>query len=278
MYTAMEKFLAKHLGGRYQKEVSPKIAEHLAKLTVDPKTVKLPSEEAKALLAKALKAPLPQADGSLIKASSLAYQVILEMGPKKLDLKVDRKFELVTHKQGKRVRVTEKVKMPQGEQVDVFDFEGKTLRPVERKISGMATVNLSYTAEAISGEMGAGGRTMPVNKKLEAPVLGDGVGLELTIAGLKLDKDYATTLRIFEPMTQKVRAMQLKVTGQETTKVAAGSFKTWILELKPLDEDKSGQATLYVLEEAPHHVVKSAYRLPAMMGGGMMKSELTSKP
>ena len=38
---AMEAFLAKHLGGRYQEDVPPELAMHLAEITVDVSTVKL---------------------------------------------------------------------------------------------------------------------------------------------------------------------------------------------------------------------------------------------
>lgn len=41
MIAAAEKFLAKHLGGRYQESMSPEVAKRLSEITVDPKTVKL---------------------------------------------------------------------------------------------------------------------------------------------------------------------------------------------------------------------------------------------
>ena len=41
MMAAAEKFLAKHLGGRYQAEMPDDVAKRLGEITVDPKTVKL---------------------------------------------------------------------------------------------------------------------------------------------------------------------------------------------------------------------------------------------
>ena len=41
MVTASEKFLAKHLGGRYQESATPEVAKRLGEITVDPKTVVL---------------------------------------------------------------------------------------------------------------------------------------------------------------------------------------------------------------------------------------------
>lgn len=46
MLAAAEKFLAKHLGGRYQESMSPEVAKRLGEITVDPKTVKLPTSAA----------------------------------------------------------------------------------------------------------------------------------------------------------------------------------------------------------------------------------------
>ena len=41
MYAAAEKFLAKHLGGRFQKTMTPEVSKRLKEITVDPKTVML---------------------------------------------------------------------------------------------------------------------------------------------------------------------------------------------------------------------------------------------
>jgi len=41
MIAASEKFLAKHLGGRYQESMTPEVAKRLGEITVDPKTVTL---------------------------------------------------------------------------------------------------------------------------------------------------------------------------------------------------------------------------------------------
>ena len=41
MFMASEKFLAKHLDGRYQESGTPEVVKRLAEITVDPKTVVL---------------------------------------------------------------------------------------------------------------------------------------------------------------------------------------------------------------------------------------------
>ncbi|MFP5286603.1 MAG: alpha/beta hydrolase family protein, partial [Thermoanaerobaculia bacterium] len=42
MFAAAEKFLAKHLGGRYQESMTPEVATRLQEITVDVKTVETP--------------------------------------------------------------------------------------------------------------------------------------------------------------------------------------------------------------------------------------------
>lgn len=39
MYAATEKFLSKHLGGRYQPDMPPEVSARLNEITVDPKSV-----------------------------------------------------------------------------------------------------------------------------------------------------------------------------------------------------------------------------------------------
>jgi len=47
MLAAAEKFLARHLGGRYQESMKPEVATRLGEITVDPKTVVLQAPEQK---------------------------------------------------------------------------------------------------------------------------------------------------------------------------------------------------------------------------------------
>jgi dipeptidyl aminopeptidase/acylaminoacyl peptidase len=46
MYAAAEKFLAKHLGGRYQETMTPEVTTRLKEITVDVKTVEMPKPAA----------------------------------------------------------------------------------------------------------------------------------------------------------------------------------------------------------------------------------------
>ena len=92
---------------------------------------------------------------------------------------------------------------------------------------------------------------------------------------MPLEAGFEVPVRYFEAMSQKVRVMNLKVTGKEGASVPAGSFPCYVVEITPLD-DQGGDATLHVMRRAPHHVVKSTYQMPAAMGNATISTELTS--
>jgi dipeptidyl aminopeptidase/acylaminoacyl peptidase len=273
---AMEEFLAKHLGGRYQKEMTDEVATRLQEITVDPASVTLPDEAEVAMAEKAKMAPLPKSDGSRLEPASMKYSASMDMMGDTIEMQMTREIEEAMAAGRKCWRVTERVETPMGTSVDAFDVDRRTLEPVQREASGMGSMKLMYTHDAVKGEMGAQGRMMEVDVPLEAPVLGDGPGLIAVLAGLPLEVGYETTYRVFEPMAQKVRPMKLAVTGKEKTEVEGGSYETYVVEITPLDDEEGGGGAMRVMQETPHHVVKAEFKLPAMMGGGMFRSELSA--
>ena len=178
-------------------------------------------------------------------------------------------------------RITDAVQMPAqaggGTAADTFDVNPETLWPVRRHASGQGTMDFRYTETRITGEMAGMGGSLPVDVTLEAPVLGDGPGLVIALAGLPLTDGYDASFRSFDPLTQKVRPFKLWVQGTETIEAPAGTFETFVVGIEPLDGDASGTATLHVMKEGPHHIVQGEYKLPAIMGGGTMHTTLTAR-
>ncbi len=271
---AMERFLAKHLGGRQQDEAKPEIAAQLKTITVDPAGVKMPSAQEKALLAKSLTAPMPKMDPTAVTDQELKYKVAMVAGTRKVDLEMTRKIAWVKDKTGKRLRIEILVKTPQGEQSDVYLLDAETLRVLERTLSGAAKMRLSFGEKSIVGEMSVGGRKMPFDVKLAAPIFGDAPTLEVAIAGMPLAEGYVADLRLFEAMSQKVRVMKLKVAGEGTVDLGKAKIATWTVALEPVDGEAGGGGTLDVEKAKPHRVIRSQYKLPAMMGGGTVSLEL----
>jgi len=198
-----------------------------------------------------------------------------------LKMEMTRTVERATFEGMDVWRITDAIEMPAqaggGTGLDRFDVEPNTLWPVQRDMQGQGTIRVHYTDSTITGEMNLGMGATPVNVDLEAPVLGDGPGLVLWLAGMPLAEGYQTTVRNFDPLTQRVRAFTMSVTGTEPMEVPAGTFETFVVTFDPLDGDPSGAATLHVMKEAPHYVVQGEFKLPAIMGGGTLSTTLTSR-
>lgn len=273
---AMERFLAKHLGGRAQQEVPAPLAEHLARITVNVASVTLARGPDAALVARALTGPLPAADGSAVKPEVCEYAVKMEMAGRVMEMGVKRTIEEAMRETRSCWRVTDVVTTPMGAMTSTFDLDRTNLLPVRYESSGLAMAKLDFTPTAIAGEMGAGGQTMPVNHKLEAPVFGSDAAFEVALSVLPIAEGYETTFRTFNADKQQARPMRLKVGRGESLSVPAGTFETLVVEVEPLDGDETGKTTFHVTRAAPHRVVKSAAKLPAQMGGGTMTSELKS--
>lgn len=272
MVVAMEKFLSKHIGGRYQESVLPEVAQKLEEITVDIASVTLEKPAADPEAAKT--APLPKVDTGLLKPMTLTYKTTVARAGQEIAVDVTRTYEKATEGDKDVWRTTTKQTSSQGTGTDVFLVDQATLLPIRRSVEqGQVTVEMEYTPETVSGKINMGPQEMPVNAALEAPVFGDEAALEIALEALPLSSGYKTTLRVFELITQKSRPMAVEVTGMEDVTVPAGSFEAYKLELKPLDGEPGG-GTLFISEKDPRCIVRSTFQLPAMMGGGTATTEL----
>jgi dipeptidyl aminopeptidase/acylaminoacyl peptidase len=269
---AMERFLAKQLGGRHQRDLSEEIAERLAAITVDVTSVTL--AERPAVSEDVETAPLPAADGSVIRPGTAQYRSTVQAMGQEIDLEVTRSIEVATLNGNPIWRVTDDVNSPMGVGVDTFELDQSSLKPLRRSAGGTGALTLTFTDSSVTGEIRVRGQSMPIQATLPAPVYGNEAALAVVIAGLPLADAYETTLRVFDLQTQKPRPMLVTVGGTETTTTAAGTFDTFMVEILPLDDNEAGTATMNVMRDAPHLMVRSTAKLGAAMGGGTATTEL----
>jgi len=266
---AMEKFLAKHLGGRFQESVPPSIATKRAALTVDVSTVTLASRPT----APAGKAVV-RSDGSRLQPTTLSYTASVSMQGQEIQVTSTRAISAATFEGHAVWRVVDRSEMRGMVATDTTEVDRATLLPLRRSASGQAVVTLRHTQDAVKGAIKAGPQTIPIDVKVESPTFGDAAGLEIGLAGLPLAPGYEATIHAFNLLMQKVRPFKISVTGTEKVTCVAGTFDTYVVSLEPLDGEEGGTATLHVMQDAPHFVVKASVKLPAMMGGGQSKVEL----
>ncbi|HEX7185985.1 MAG TPA: S9 family peptidase [Thermoanaerobaculia bacterium] len=262
MFAASEKFLAKHLGGRYQESMPSEIATRLKEITVDVKTVEMP----KRVEVSSVTVPKPAAD---LQPGTASYQASIEVGGQTIPMTVTRE---VKEESGRWV-ITDTAKMPMGDMTDKTVVERGTLVPTGRSIrQGPMTVELEFKDGKATGTMTVNGQERPVAADLGGALFADGAGSHLALAALPLAEGYAATYRNFDVQAQKAKLVQLKVVGAETVTVPAGTFDSFKLELTSA-EGEADRTTVWV-DKATRQVLKTVSVLP-QMNGAVITSELT---
>jgi dipeptidyl aminopeptidase/acylaminoacyl peptidase len=268
LWAASEKFFAKHLGGRFQEEMTPEVGKRLAELVVDPKTVVL-SKPVETASVGVPKVAFPWTAG---KAS---YAGKIEAGGQTIPISTTQTIE----EQGANWVVTGTAKMPMGDAVDITTLDKATLVPRKRSIKqGPASIELTFADGKATGTIAMatgfgtpGAEPKPISVDLGGELFADGVGSNEAIASLPLAEGFSTTYRNFDVRQQKVQLKQAKVTGAESVTVPAGTFEAWKVEIASA-EGEPGETTIWVAKDT-RKVVKLSATLP-QMGGAVVTSEL----
>lgn len=260
MWVAAEKFLAKHLGGRYQEGGKPEVMARLSEITVDPKTVVL----AKTVDAAAV--TVPKVAATLV-PGAYNFKVGVKMGERTMDM------SLVTDikEAGDGWAVTETVKMPMGEMVDSAVLDKANLTLLKRSVKqGAVAIDFACDGGRITGTVAMGGQSKPIDVDAGGPLFADAAGATFVVAALPLAEGYTAGFRNFDVQSQKVKLMQLKVAASESVTVPAGTFESWRVEVSPADGG-SDKLTLWVSKD--RKPVKMTSTLP-QMNGAVMTVEL----
>ncbi|MGY6555695.1 MAG: alpha/beta fold hydrolase [Wenzhouxiangella sp.] len=277
MYARIEQFLAQHLGGRYQAEMSDEVAERLAALTVDVATVEMPALAGELDTARTL--PLPPVDSEQLAQGRFAYRTTLRMGEQEMSIEAERRVEQIEEDGTPRLRIRSTSTTPMGEMSDELLLQTSSLRPIQRRVQQPgASITVDFDARAFTGAIEAGGQTIPINVDLDAPIFAGESGLEAVLASLRLSEGYRTSVRIAEiGAQQRVRFFSVQVEAAETIEVPAGSFEAWRIGLRALDGE-GGDQTMWLDREGPRTTLKVEGRLPPQMGGMAFTSVLTERP
>ncbi|HEX6849816.1 MAG TPA: alpha/beta fold hydrolase [Candidatus Polarisedimenticolaceae bacterium] len=260
MLASAEKFLAKHLGGRFQESATPEVAARLKEITVDPKSVVL----AKPVDTGAVSAPKPAGP---IATGAWSYGVSLEMAGQSMKLATTTEVK----REGADIVVVDRVKSPMGEATDTVVLDPETLTMRSRTIAqGPLSVRLDVKDGKATGELKMGEQPQPLSADLGGALFADGAGAFQAIAALPLAEGYKTSFRNFDLQGQKVKIRNLAVVGSEGVTVPAGTFDCFKLEMTTVDDAE--KATAWIAKEG-RKVVKVATVSP-QMNGATITSEL----
>jgi dipeptidyl aminopeptidase/acylaminoacyl peptidase len=257
---ATEKFLAQYLDGRYQEGGTPEVTARLKEVTVDPKTVVLVTK----VDAGSVGVPKPSVD---LQPGTFKYQAKLEIGGQQIALKVSTTIA----ENGGAWTATDVMDTPNGTVTQVSTLEKGTL--ILRKLNlkpGPVAVDLNFSGDKATGNMNMNGQDRPISVDLGGPLFADGAAAKQSISCLPLAEGYSTAFRNFDVQKQKVKLMQLKVSGVEKVTVPAGDFEAYKVEIS--SADGADKETLWVARDS-HKAIKESAVLGSM-GGAVLTQEL----
>jgi dipeptidyl aminopeptidase/acylaminoacyl peptidase len=262
LFMSSEKFLAKHLGGRYQEGGTPEVVARLQEITVDPKTVVL----AKKVDASTVTAPKTATD---LQPGAYKYKAMIEVSGQQIPLSISSTIA----EAGGAWSATDVMTTPNGDVTTTSTLEKGTL--ITRNLtlkSGQGSMDLNFAGDKAAGNVNMGGQDKAVSVDLGGPLFANAAGAKQSISCLPLAEGYSTTYRNFDVQKQKVKLMQLKVTGVEKVTVPAGTFDAYKIEITSADGG-ADKETLWVARDSRKAVKESAV-LPSM-GGAVLTQELT---
>lgn len=259
MFAASEKFLAKYLGGRYQEDMTPEVAQRLKEITVDVKTVEMP----KTVLAISVGVPKPAVD---LQPGKTSYKGTIAVAGQTIPLTVTTE---VKEENGQWV-VNESAQLPMGTVSDISTLEKGSLVLKKRIIKqGPLAIELDFTSTKATGTMSMNGQPKAVDVKLDGALFADGAGANSVIAALPLAEGYTTSFRNFSVQSQQVSIKQLKVIGVESVTVPAGTFEAYKVEITSAEGDKT---YVWVAKDS-RKVLKTSATMP-QMNGAVITTEL----
>ena len=261
LFMAAERFLARHLGGRFQEGGTPEVVARLGEITVDPKTVTL----TKKVDAVAVGLPAPAARPE---SATLHYQAKIALEGQEMVLTVTT---TIAERDGVW-RATETAEGPMGEMKETAELDGTTLAPRRRAIEqGPLAIELEYIDGHVTGAMNMSGQVHPIDADLGGPTFAEGAG-SLVVAGcLPLSEGYSATMRHFDLEKLKLKLMRLTVEGSEAVTVPAGRFETFRIEIASA-EAGSDRTTVWIAKGSRRPVKYSV--VLAAAGGAVMTGEL----
>jgi dipeptidyl aminopeptidase/acylaminoacyl peptidase len=262
MFATAEKFLAKHLGGRYQETMTAEVGSRLKEITVDVKTVTLPKKMEMA----ATEVPKPAMD---LKAGWSNYKASIAAGGRTIPISVKTEIK---EENGAWI-INETAVLPQGEISDTSTIEKGSLLLRHRSIKqGPMVIELDVKGNKSSGTKTMNGQSKPIDVDLGGILFADGAGNYDVIATLPLATGYSIGFRNFDLQKQKPQLKQLKVAGTESVTVPAGTFDAYKVEITSVDNETDRQ-TVWIAKDT-RKVLKISAVLPSF-GGAVLTSELT---
>ena len=220
-FSTAEKFLAKHLGGRFQEELPEAIALVLSKITVNVNDVKV-----SVTVDEQSTHDFPEMGFELLPGMH-TYRMTFKMGGELLPIKVVRTIE----EKDNYWLVTDKCDSLMGNIEDQVLLKKDIMRPLQQEITqGPSVIQIKYSDSSVEGTMKVNSNIREFKVECDGPVVGSGVARNMMIQQLPLAENYTIQYPYFDPQVQKVDLFTIRVLGKEQMEYGGKSIEVFKLE------------------------------------------------
>ena len=254
MFAAAEKFLAGHVGTRYQADMPDDVAKRLKELTVDISKVAL---EQKADVK--IPANLPALTGDFTEGT-YNYASNIAVGGQNIKMDITRTVK----SDGNTWVVTDEAKSPMGVMTDANVYTKGTLGQLKRNIV-QGPVTIDITQDGSNLKVNAMGKEIPVT--INGAYLSDGAGADMIIARMPLAEGYTTSYYSLDAASMKPKQIVLTVLGKENIK----GVETW--KVSTVNAEQSGDKAILWIDPVKKIAVKMEQTMPAL-NNAVMTAEL----
>ncbi len=122
----------------------------------------------------------------------------------------------------------------------------------EGLVRGQEVIDTSYNDGTVDMVLTSKQKQMHTEQRTIPTDSFDAYSLMMLLRALPLADDYATEMNVFTPLTGKLEFITLSVLKQEEVTTTAGTYQTWVVEVKRGDN----RSKAWIGTDAPHPVVK----------------------
>ncbi len=262
-----EKFLAEHLGGRYQKDMDEEVAKRLKEIDKDINTVEL----TKALSEEELSTPLPVLNGS-VSPRHLRYSLKIEMGGQSMALVVKKLTEIKNN----QVAIRTMVESPMMNLREDLTLNQENLTPISKTISqGPVNMEFEFGDSKVDGKVDMNGDIKEMSLDLPNDVWDDNSGLEWALCLMDLKEGKEEMTRVYDAQNNKVKNLKISVGAIERIETSAGKFKCYKVVVD--DVEDSNPQTFYISSDAKDRKLIKKESIIKEMGGAKASMELAGE-
>lgn len=203
-------------------------------------------------------APIKRLRMGALKTGKYEYNATIELRGEVYNVKLFRDVKFT----GSSVVLSEDVHLPLGKSTDKYLLDTATLLPVSRTAyeGSDEVLNLNFSRKEISGFKETDAGRAPISYSIQAPVLGDGVCIDLAVSLLPLDVGYTNTLKFYDFRMEEIRTCDVEVPAIDEIQCPLGTFKCYRVFLK--DSENNTLDIYWISTDAVPKIIKAEIEIP----------------